>query len=187
MSRRFRSPSIALNRWPLVPAGCRKLDSRGQIVLLPPAVARSTPTLAAAACPRVNTDVVACFDTARFAAASQGASSNQQERSKDTMNATYNQAATGREQNFRSILQDLARTRSSIVSVFADFCRITACCLAMQTREDEYLQAVKGYTKDELNQLAQAMGMLRISITLFQGSGIPMLIGVAIKFTIIIR
>ncbi len=62
--------------------------------------------------------------------------------------------------DFRATLRDLAHSRSSIAAVFADFCRITACCLAMQTREDEYLQAIKGYSKEELNQLARAMAGL---------------------------
>ena len=67
-------------------------------------------------------------------------------------------AAGGRD--FRVILRDLARSRSSIGGVFRDFCRVTACCLAAQTREDEYLQTIKPYTREELERLAQAMGYL---------------------------
>jgi len=44
--------------------------------------------------------------------------------------------------------------------VFADFCRMVACALANQTREDEYFQAIKGYSKDDLNQMAKAMALL---------------------------
>lgn len=62
--------------------------------------------------------------------------------------------------DFRATLRDLARSRSSIAMVFADFCRITACCLAMQTREDEYLQTIEGYSQEEVNQLARAMAGL---------------------------
>lgn len=62
--------------------------------------------------------------------------------------------------DFRQVLNALAASRSSIATVFSDFCRVTACCLAMQAREDEYLDAIKGYSKHNLDQLAQAMGLL---------------------------
>ncbi|MEM6260707.1 MAG: N-6 DNA methylase [Planctomycetota bacterium] len=65
--------------------------------------------------------------------------------------------ALGKPIDFREVLRGLARERASLSAVFADFCRITACCLAAQTREDEYLQAIKGYTAEEFDQLAQAM------------------------------
>lgn len=62
--------------------------------------------------------------------------------------------------DFRSILGELARTRSSLSVVFQDFCRIVACCLAMETREDEYKEAISGYSAAELDQLALAMARL---------------------------
>ncbi len=62
--------------------------------------------------------------------------------------------------DFRSILGELARTRSSINVVFRDFCRIVACSLAMETREDEYKEAISGYSAAELEQLALAMARL---------------------------
>ena len=74
--------------------------------------------------------------------------------------AKHTRAAGGPDPDFREILKGLARTRSSTVGVFSDFCRIVACCLAMQTREDEYLERIKGYAKDELDQLARAMASL---------------------------
>ncbi len=61
---------------------------------------------------------------------------------------------------FRGVLGALAYTRSSISTVFADFCRITACCLAVQTREDEYLETIKPYARHDLDQLAKAMALL---------------------------
>lgn len=69
-------------------------------------------------------------------------------------------AVTADGRDFRSILGELARTRSSLGVVYRDFCRITACCLAMETREDEYKEAIRGYSPDELNQLALAMARL---------------------------
>ena len=62
--------------------------------------------------------------------------------------------------DFRACLTSLAYSRTSISRVFADFCRITACGLAMRTREDEYLEAIKGYSKHDLDQLAKAMALL---------------------------
>lgn len=59
--------------------------------------------------------------------------------------------------DFRSILRELAHARSSIGVVFRDFCRVVACCLAMETREDEYKEAIRGYSPAELEQLAKAM------------------------------
>jgi|TARA_B100001989_G_C24440593_1_gene413737 hypothetical protein len=62
--------------------------------------------------------------------------------------------------DFRAVLRSIAHTRSSIVSVFSDFCRIVACSLAVGTREDEYFDAIKGYSKSDLNQFAKALGLL---------------------------
>lgn len=46
------------------------------------------------------------------------------------------------------------------MAVFADFCRIVACCLAVGSREGEYESAIKGYTESEKSELAKAMGLL---------------------------
>ncbi|MEO0510821.1 MAG: N-6 DNA methylase [Verrucomicrobiota bacterium] len=64
------------------------------------------------------------------------------------------------EETYRTIIEQIARRKSSSVTVFADFCRMVACALAMQTREEEYFEAIKGYSKDELELLSKAMGLL---------------------------
>ncbi|WP_411845708.1 N-6 DNA methylase [Roseibacillus persicicus] len=64
------------------------------------------------------------------------------------------------DENFRTILQSIARQKSSIVTVFADFCRIAACASALQTREDEYFEAIKSYSKEELSLIAKAYAHL---------------------------
>lgn len=69
-------------------------------------------------------------------------------------------SVSGAGDNFRGVLGAIAYTRSSVSTVFADFCRITACCLAVQTREDEYRDAIKPYSRHDLDQLAKAMGLL---------------------------
>lgn len=63
-------------------------------------------------------------------------------------------------ENYRSIIEQIARRKSTTVTVFADFCRMVACALAMQTREDEYFEAIKGYTQEELQMLSKAMATL---------------------------
>ncbi len=72
---------------------------------------------------------------------------------------------TGREPrrlqgDFRLMIDEIARTKSSAVEVFSDFCRMVACSLALQTREEEYLEVAKRYGKEELSRLSQAMGAL---------------------------
>lgn len=64
------------------------------------------------------------------------------------------------DETYRNIIEKIARTKSSSVSVFADFCRIVACCLVAGAREDEYFAAIKPYSKDELNQLSKALALL---------------------------
>jgi len=65
-----------------------------------------------------------------------------------------------KEENFRFILESMARTKGSLTSVFSDFASITACTYAMQTREEEYLATIKGYEREELNQFAKAMAFM---------------------------
>ena len=62
----------------------------------------------------------------------------------EPLKAKHAYAAAPSDRDFRAVLQGLARTRSSIVTVFADFCVMAACCFAMQTREKEYWAASKG-------------------------------------------
>ncbi len=64
------------------------------------------------------------------------------------------------DETYRTIIEQIARTKSSTITVFADFCRIAACCFAAGTREDEYFEAIKSYSKDELTQLSKALALL---------------------------
>lgn len=64
------------------------------------------------------------------------------------------------DQNFRKIIEELARKRSATVTVFSDFCRMSACALAMGTREEEYLSVAKNYSRDELSDLSIAFASL---------------------------
>jgi len=61
---------------------------------------------------------------------------------------------------YRTVLEQIARTKSSIVTVFADFCKISACALSAGAREDEYLETIKPYSKDELSLLCEAFALL---------------------------
>lgn len=64
------------------------------------------------------------------------------------------------DETYRSILEGIARRKSSIVTVFADFCRIAACASALQTREEEYFEAISSYDKEELTQFSTAYALL---------------------------
>lgn len=44
--------------------------------------------------------------------------------------------------------------------MFADFCKMSACALAVQTREEEYLEVARNYSRDELEQISQALAFL---------------------------
>ena len=63
-------------------------------------------------------------------------------------------------EDFRKILGQLARRKSDLLTVYKDFCRMAACSLALQSREEEYLEVAKGYTKEELQEIAQAFAGL---------------------------
>ena len=64
------------------------------------------------------------------------------------------------QETYRTIIEQISRTKSSAVTVFADFCRISACALAAQTREEEYFEAIKPYSKDELELITKAFALL---------------------------
>lgn len=64
------------------------------------------------------------------------------------------------DKTYRNIIEKIALTKSSTITVFADFCRITACCLAAGTRENEYFEVIKSYDKNELNQFSKALALL---------------------------
>lgn len=65
-----------------------------------------------------------------------------------------------KESNFRPILENIARTKGSLVSVFSDFVCMAACAYACQTREEEYLEVAGRYQREELNKFAKAMGYM---------------------------
>ena len=60
---------------------------------------------------------------------------------------------------FRKILERLSR-RHDLRRVFDGFVRLSACALAAQTREAEYLAEMKHWEKPDLDLLAQALGAL---------------------------
>ncbi len=61
---------------------------------------------------------------------------------------------------YRNIIEDLARRRSSTLTVFSDFCRMSACALAAGTRDKEYLAVATNYDRDELKRMAEALALL---------------------------
>ena len=63
-------------------------------------------------------------------------------------------------ETYRTLIEQIALTKSSATSVFADFCRISACVLAAQTREEEYFEAIKPYSKEELKLFSKALALL---------------------------
>ena len=65
-----------------------------------------------------------------------------------------------KETNFRPILESVARTKGSLVSVFSDFACMCACAFAMQAREEEYLEIAGCYNREELNRFSKAMGYM---------------------------
>jgi type I restriction-modification system DNA methylase subunit len=62
--------------------------------------------------------------------------------------------------DYREIIRDIARSRGTVATVFADFCRMAACALAAQTREEEYLEVAGRYSKDELGLVSKALASL---------------------------
>ena len=64
------------------------------------------------------------------------------------------------EQSYRTIIEKIARTHSTSVSVLADFCRISACALSAGAREDEYVETIKRYSKEELQRLSEAFALM---------------------------
>lgn len=62
--------------------------------------------------------------------------------------------------DFQKFLDPIARRKSSPLEVFHDFVTMSACSLAMQTREEEYLEVAGKYDRDELSAIAKALGSL---------------------------
>lgn len=61
---------------------------------------------------------------------------------------------------FKKFLEPIARRKSSPLEVFRDFVAMAACCLAMQTREEEYLEISGKYEREELENISKAFGSL---------------------------
>lgn len=64
------------------------------------------------------------------------------------------------QQTYRTIIEKIAFSHSSVAIVFTDFCRIVACSLALQTREEEYLEVIRPYSKEQLHQFSEALALL---------------------------
>lgn len=62
--------------------------------------------------------------------------------------------------DYRTTITSIARTKSSQLQVFADFCKIAACALALCSREDEYHEIATRYTSDEMHELSVAFANL---------------------------
>ena len=67
--------------------------------------------------------------------------------------------AKSHESDFRKILQQLSH-RHDTRHVFDAFTRFSACALAAQTREEEYLEEAKRWEKQELELFAEAFGAM---------------------------
>ena len=50
--------------------------------------------------------------------------------------------------------------KRSVGKVFRTFTTMAACALAAGSREDEYLKAIKGYEREEIEALCEAYGLL---------------------------
>jgi hypothetical protein len=61
--------------------------------------------------------------------------------------------------NFRKILESISH-RHDTRRVFEGFTKLAAYALAAQTRETEYLEEAKCWTRDELMLFSQALGAL---------------------------
>lgn len=61
--------------------------------------------------------------------------------------------------DFRKLLERVARHRDTR-TVFDGFVRLTACALACQTREEEYLEEAKRWEKPDLESFSLALGAL---------------------------
>jgi len=64
------------------------------------------------------------------------------------------------DKSFRTILHQIAFSHSSPAIVFADFCRMAACSLAMLSRDEEYLEVIRPYSKEQLQEFSKALALL---------------------------
>ena len=62
--------------------------------------------------------------------------------------------------DWRKTIESIARNKISVVTVFSDFCRVAACAVALQTREEEYLETIAHYSKEEIHEFSKAFAFL---------------------------
>ena len=62
--------------------------------------------------------------------------------------------------DFRTSIAEIARIKGAAVTVFSDFCRISACAFAMGSREEEYHAVANNYSRDALSDLSQGFANL---------------------------
>ncbi|MDR2982789.1 MAG: N-6 DNA methylase [Puniceicoccales bacterium] len=60
---------------------------------------------------------------------------------------------------FKTLIEQLARTHD-VYKVFSTFCAMAACALSLQTREEEYMETIKGWKKEELMIFKEAFHAL---------------------------
>lgn len=65
--------------------------------------------------------------------------------------------------DFRKLLESISH-RNDTRRVFDAFTRFAACCLAMQTREAEYLEEAKHWERPELDLFGKALGALIVEM-----------------------
>lgn len=63
-------------------------------------------------------------------------------------------------EDYRNIIEELARTKSSQLQVFTDFCRVSVCALSLGRREEEYHGIATRYSSDEMEQFSVAFARL---------------------------
>jgi len=62
--------------------------------------------------------------------------------------------------DFRTVLEEIAYGKGSLITVFSDYACMAACAYAMQTREKEYLSVAGRYSREELERFAKAMAFM---------------------------
>lgn len=65
---------------------------------------------------------------------------------------------------FKKTLEQIAY-RHQVENVFDDWMQLMICAFSMQRMEDQYMKIISGYTAEEANLFARAMGELLMEIT----------------------
>lgn len=63
-------------------------------------------------------------------------------------------------ENYRNIIESIARTKSSQLQVFSDFCRLSTCSLSLGERDEEFRDIATRYTSDEMHDISKALALL---------------------------